>query len=56
MRNVLAKPSSSKTMARCRQHRTRPGGACGSDGYTLSLGHWGTHVVNGAVYSLSLIR
>src|SRR5947209_15266094 len=23
------------------------------DGYTLSLGHWGTHVVNGAVYSLS---
>jgi tripartite-type tricarboxylate transporter receptor subunit TctC len=21
------------------------------DGYTLSLGHWGTHVVNGAVYS-----
>ena len=23
------------------------------DGYTLSLGHWGTHVVNGAVYTLS---
>ena len=23
------------------------------DGYTLSLGHWGTHVVNGAVYALS---
>jgi tripartite-type tricarboxylate transporter receptor subunit TctC len=22
------------------------------DGYTLSLGHWGTHVVNGAVYNL----
>src|SRR3974390_2497713 len=22
------------------------------DGYTLSLGHWGTHVVNGAVFSL----
>jgi len=22
------------------------------DGYMLSLGHWGTHVVNGAVYSL----
>src|SRR5262245_16589063 len=22
------------------------------DGYTLSLGHWGTHVVNGAVYKL----
>ena len=22
------------------------------DGYTLSLGHWGTHVVNGAVYAL----
>ena len=22
------------------------------DGYTLSLGHWGTHVVNGAVYQL----
>ena len=23
------------------------------DGYTLSLGHWGTHVVNGAVYALT---
>ena len=23
------------------------------DGYTLSLGHWGTHVVNGAVYTLT---
>jgi len=23
------------------------------DGYMLSLGHWGTHVVNGAVYALS---
>jgi tripartite-type tricarboxylate transporter receptor subunit TctC len=23
------------------------------DGYTLSLGHWGTHVVNGAVYALN---
>jgi tripartite-type tricarboxylate transporter receptor subunit TctC len=22
------------------------------DGYTLSIGHWSTHVVNGAVYSL----
>jgi tripartite-type tricarboxylate transporter receptor subunit TctC len=22
------------------------------DGYTISIGHWGTHVVNGAVYSL----
>ena len=22
------------------------------DGYTISLGHWGTHVVNGAVYQL----
>jgi tripartite-type tricarboxylate transporter receptor subunit TctC len=22
------------------------------DGYTLSIGHWGSHVVNGAVYSL----
>jgi tripartite-type tricarboxylate transporter receptor subunit TctC len=22
------------------------------DGYTLSIGHWGTHVVNGATYSL----
>jgi tripartite-type tricarboxylate transporter receptor subunit TctC len=22
------------------------------DGYTVSIGHWGTHVVNGAVYSL----
>ncbi len=23
-----------------------------SDGYTLSLGHWSTHVVNGAIYAL----
>ena len=23
-----------------------------ADGYTLSIGHWGTHVVNGATYSL----
>ncbi|HEX4328586.1 MAG TPA: tripartite tricarboxylate transporter substrate-binding protein [Burkholderiales bacterium] len=23
-----------------------------ADGYTLSLGHWGTHVVNGAIYNL----
>ena len=23
-----------------------------SDGYTLSIGHWSTHVVNGAIYSL----
>jgi len=23
------------------------------DGYTLSIGHWGSHVINGAVYSLS---
>jgi len=22
------------------------------DGYTISIGHWGTHVVNGAIYSL----
>src|SRR6267154_1645406 len=22
------------------------------DGYTLSIGHWGSHVVNGAVYTL----
>jgi len=22
------------------------------DGYTLSIGHWGTHVINGAVYPL----
>jgi tripartite-type tricarboxylate transporter receptor subunit TctC len=24
-----------------------------ADGYTLSIGHWGTHVVNGAYYNLS---
>ena len=24
-----------------------------SDGYTLSIGHWSTHVVNGAIYSLT---
>lgn len=23
------------------------------DGYTLSIGHWGSHVINGAVYSLT---
>ena len=23
------------------------------DGYTVSIGHWGSHVINGAVYSLS---
>src|SRR3954471_15350194 len=23
------------------------------DGYTVSIGHWGTHVVNGAYYNLS---
>src|ERR1700691_5355663 len=23
------------------------------DGYTISLGHWSTHVVNGAIYNLS---
>src|SRR5205085_6744571 len=23
-----------------------------ADGYTLTIGHWGTHVLNGAVYSL----
>ncbi len=23
------------------------------DGYTLALGHWGTHVINGAIYALS---
>src|SRR5215510_857849 len=23
------------------------------DGYTISIGHWGTHVVNGAIYDLS---
>ena len=23
------------------------------DGYTISIGHWGSHVINGAVYSLS---
>lgn len=23
------------------------------DGYTLSIGHWGTHVLNGAIYSLN---
>jgi len=22
------------------------------DGYTISIGHWGTHVVNGAIYAL----
>jgi tripartite-type tricarboxylate transporter receptor subunit TctC len=30
---------------------TRVARAAG-DGYTLSIGHWGSHVINGAVYSL----
>jgi tripartite-type tricarboxylate transporter receptor subunit TctC len=24
-----------------------------ADGYTISIGHWGTHVVNGAIYALA---
>ena len=32
---------------------TRVGRAAG-DGYTLGIGHWGSHVVNGAVYSLQV--
>src|SRR5262245_22841652 len=35
------------TIAHGRTARATP------DGYTLSLGHWGTHVVNGAVYTLN---
>jgi tripartite-type tricarboxylate transporter receptor subunit TctC len=35
------------TIAHARVARATP------DGYVLSLGHWGTHVVNGAVYTLS---
>src|SRR5262249_38251921 len=35
---------------RCRHDRRRSGGA--GDGYTISIGHWGTHVVNGAIYEL----
>lgn len=36
----------SGTLAGMRAARAAP------DGYTLTIGHWGTHVLNGAVYSL----
>jgi tripartite-type tricarboxylate transporter receptor subunit TctC len=54
MRNVLGQTiiienngAAAGSIAHGRVARAAP------DGYTLSLGHWGTHVVNGAVYSLS---
>jgi len=54
MRNVLGQAivienngAAAGSIAHGRVARAAP------DGYTLSLGHWGTHVVNGAVYSLS---
>jgi tripartite-type tricarboxylate transporter receptor subunit TctC len=53
MRNVLGQTivienngAAAGSIAHGRAARAAP------DGYTLSLGHWGTHVVNGAVYSL----
>src|SRR5260370_38717790 len=36
----------SGTIAGMRAARATP------DGYTITIGHWGTHVLNGAVYSL----
>src|SRR3981189_1929584 len=36
----------SGTIAGMRAARAAP------DGYTITIGHWGTHVLNGAVYSL----
>jgi tripartite-type tricarboxylate transporter receptor subunit TctC len=36
----------SGTIAGVRAARAMP------DGYTITIGHWGTHVLNGAVYSL----
>jgi tripartite-type tricarboxylate transporter receptor subunit TctC len=54
MRNVLGQTivienngAAAGSIAHGRVARSAP------DGYTLSLGHWGTHVVNGAVYSLT---
>src|SRR5258706_11478361 len=54
MRNVLGQAivienngAAAGSIAHGRVARSAP------DGYTLSLGHWGTHVVNGAVYSLT---
>src|SRR5258705_4251377 len=54
MRNVLGQAivienngAAAGSIAHGRVARAAP------DGYTLSLGHWGTHVVNGAVYSMS---
>src|SRR5712672_1486883 len=53
MRNVLGQAiviennaAAAGSIAHGRVARAAP------DGYTLSLGHWGTHVVNGAVYAL----
>jgi tripartite-type tricarboxylate transporter receptor subunit TctC len=53
MRNVLGQTivienngAAAGSIAHGRVARAAP------DGYTLSLGHWGTHVVNGAVYAL----
>jgi tripartite-type tricarboxylate transporter receptor subunit TctC len=53
MRDVLGQPivienngAAAGSIAHGRVARSTP------DGYTLSLGHWGTHVVNGAVYAL----
>jgi tripartite-type tricarboxylate transporter receptor subunit TctC len=53
MRNVLGQTiiienngAAAGSIAHGRVARAAP------DGYTLSLGHWGTHVVNGAIYSL----
>jgi tripartite-type tricarboxylate transporter receptor subunit TctC len=53
MRDVLGQPivienngAAAGSIAHGRVARATP------DGYTLSLGHWGTHVVNGAVYAL----
>ena len=36
----------------CRLARGRARGAGGPDGYTVSIGHLGTHVANGAIYKL----
>src|SRR3977135_2932756 len=54
MRNVLGQAivienngAAAGSIAHGRVARAAP------DGYTLSLGHWGTHVVNGAVYTLA---
>ena len=53
MRAPLGQPVVVENMSGARrQHRGDARGRAPGDGYTVGIGHWGSHVVNGAVYSL----